>query len=370
MFPQLYQLARNKTTGPVLPLELIVFVSERCPLRCAHCFIDEFQTDPKTDLPLDVIERLARDLPDLLVVMLTGGEPFLRGDLPEVVDAFNRNSRPRVVTITTAGWFPEKTERMVARMLGRLTGATQLIINLSFDGTRETHDEVRRRKGSFDRAIDTAQRLANLRDRFSRLAIGANMTIVPANQHRILDAARELAGRNLFSFLSCNMYRETVPRRAFRGIDLNRYRELARFVREYSLRFSMGADALIGRLHHAKEQLQADLIERACRTGRHQGVDCEAGRNIGVVYSDGRVAACELLQADWGNIKTRSFADIWNDRRNRKRSDDIRRTECFCTHECFLSASLNTQVGGLCRSVAGALRSRPSDDSSHRSTRP
>ena len=176
--------------------------------------------------------------------------------------------------------------------------------------------------------------------------MGANLTLVPQNQNTILDTARDLADTGLFSVLTHNMYRENKPRHAFTGNDTAVYRALSDFVHEYSRRFDAIGGRALGLLHRAKERKQSHLIAETCRTNEYQGLPCEAGRNIGVVYADGSVAACELLPASWGNIKHRSFAEIWNDVANRRCSNQIRTTKCFCTHECFIGASLNTQPGG------------------------
>lgn len=346
MIRQLAQLTRNHTCGPVLPLELILYVTKRCPLRCAHCFIEEFDTDASRDLPLDAVRRLADDLPNLLVLMITGGEPILRSDLPEVVRSFCLRCRPVAMSLITSGWFPEKTAEVVQRILRIPEMRSQLVVTLSFDGTREGHDIVRRRKGSYNRALDAAGRLREIADGDDRLVVAANLTLVPQNQNTILDAARGLAETGLFTVLTHNMYRENKPRHAFTGNDAAVYRDLSDFVHEYSRRFDAIGGRALGLLHRVKERKQSRLIAETCRTNEYQGLPCEAGRNIGVVYSDGSVAACELLPASWGNIKHRSFAEIWNDVSNRRCSNQIRSTKCFCTHECFIGASLNTQPGG------------------------
>lgn len=358
MLKQLYQLTKNRIGASVLPVELIVFVTQRCPLRCAHCFIEEFQTDPQSDLPLDVIERLAAELPNLLVVMLTGGEPLLRNDLAEVVEAFSVRSRPRVISLTTSGWFPEKTEELVRKTLESNSFRSQLVVNISFDGIDDHHDFIRRRTGSYERALHTAGMLKGIRERDARLAVGANLTLVPQNQNTILADARALAETGLFSFLSHNMFRDGQPRSGFAGVDLSVYRKLSRLVQRYSQGFDMGGSRAIATLHRVKERYQSELIERTCATNEYQGLPCEAGRNVGVVYSDGSVKACELLRESWGNIKERSFGQIWNEAANRKRALHIRQSKCFCTHECFISASLNAQPAKLRH---GLKRTRTAD---------
>ncbi len=67
-----------------LPVNLIFFVTSRCNLLCTHCFYWEELNKRKNELELDEIERVSRSLPNLLSVSLTGGEPYLRPDLPDI----------------------------------------------------------------------------------------------------------------------------------------------------------------------------------------------------------------------------------------------------------------------------------------------
>jgi len=73
-----------------LPVSLIFFVTSRCNLLCRHCFYWEELNKKKGELELPEIEKIAKSLPNLLTVSLTGGEPYLRPDLPEIASAFEQ----------------------------------------------------------------------------------------------------------------------------------------------------------------------------------------------------------------------------------------------------------------------------------------
>jgi MoaA/NifB/PqqE/SkfB family radical SAM enzyme len=344
MITYLRQWAKNNAWKPVLPMELIFFVTGRCTFRCKHCCIEKFDSDSSRELSLETIKRLASDLPTLAVLMLTGGEPFMRNDLPELVHIFSVRSRPKVISIATNGFLTDKIVEMVGRILSLPEFSSQLVVTLSFEGIGQDHDNNRRFAGAYEKALSTAKCLKELQEHHSSLAVGANMTMIPGNEKTILSAARELAGKSLFSFLSQNVYRERRPFNACTQINLSVYRQLSRFVQAYSRSFKMSGNSLLGRWHYLKERFQANLIERTCRTNTYQGITCEAGRGIGVVYHDGRVGPCELLPADWGSVKERPFSQIWNSSTNRRLSDQLRLKRCFCSHECFISASVNLQL--------------------------
>lgn len=331
----------------VLPLELILFVTDRCTFRCKHCFIKKFETDPGADISLDTVCRLADALPNLMVLMLTGGEPFLRHDLPELVRIFSVKSKPMVISIATNGFLSDRIATAVKEILSLPELNSQLILTISFEGLESEHNRNRDCSSAFENAMITAKSIKDLQGFYPQLSFGANITHLPENETIILDAANELANSGLFSFLTHNVYRELKPNSACNKIDLSVYNRLAQFTQNYSRAFNMSGNSILGKWHRYKERYQANLIEKTCKANVYQGLACEAGRGIAVVYSDGRVAPCELQLPDWGNINSRSFYDIWNDPANREASNAYRKGGCFCTHECFISASLNLQLAPM-----------------------
>lgn len=96
--------------------DLRVSLTDRCNFRCPYCMPAEafgpdhvFLRDPQLMAP-DELARLARAFAALGVekVRLTGGEPLLRRDVPEIVRALKRDVRVPEVALTTNGWFLEK----------------------------------------------------------------------------------------------------------------------------------------------------------------------------------------------------------------------------------------------------------------------
>lgn len=358
MLRYLSQWFRNRLGASVLPLELILFVTGRCNFRCDHCFIEEFETKPSADLPLEAIEKLARENPNLMVLMLTGGEPFLRADLPQIVAAFSRHARPKVISLVTNGFLTGQIEAAVKAILAIPEFRSQLVISFSFEGIGPAHDEQRGRKGSYEAALRTAAQLKELSSRDPRLKIGANVTLVPGNAASVVATTNQLAATGLFSFFSQNFYRTGQAREPSQAVDLAAYRALSENVFRLSREFQMGGSRWLGRIHRAKEAIQSEIIERTSRAKSYQALPCEAGRQIGVVYSTGAVAPCELLSPSWGNIREQSFKEIWNRAANRRASHQLRKEKCFCTHECFIGASLNTRPLPLLRTIGRALSSR------------
>ena len=102
------------------PIYVILFVTERCNAKCKHCFVgcDEV-TAKRTEMTLDEYEKTSRHMGNLLYLLPTGGEPFLRGDLPEIIGVFYRNNRLRNVGIPTNGSLTGKVAESVSRILSQ-----------------------------------------------------------------------------------------------------------------------------------------------------------------------------------------------------------------------------------------------------------
>ena len=74
------------------PLYVQFYITARCNLTCQQCNIIYANSDVR-ECTLTEIEKIAENLAEIgvAIVLLTGGEPFVRKDLPEIVNAFVRN---------------------------------------------------------------------------------------------------------------------------------------------------------------------------------------------------------------------------------------------------------------------------------------
>ena len=98
---QLVQLLRStqreKRLGTV-----ILFVTSRCNAFCKTCFYHQELNQPG-DLTFSQIEKVSTTMPPITDLWLSGGEPTLRRDVPEIIDQFvNRNGVQRVIIPTNA----------------------------------------------------------------------------------------------------------------------------------------------------------------------------------------------------------------------------------------------------------------------------
>lgn len=118
----------------IVPLSVIAQVTKRCDFGCVFCSETLMMGDP-TLAQLSVIQA---NLAGVRRVFLSGGEPLLRRDLPEIVDMFSG---------FVLG-LPTNATRGVA-IAPLLTGKVAFV-NVGFDGPRATFSKVR---GDYDKAM-------------------------------------------------------------------------------------------------------------------------------------------------------------------------------------------------------------------------
>ncbi len=327
---------------------LLFYVTSRCNLRCSHCFYLE-ELNKHDEMSLEEIEKVARSLAPLSFVRMTGGEPFLRKDLPEVIHAFRRHSATKRLGIITNGTRPEWVQKTVARMF-ELSPDVTVDVGVSVDGLQEVHDELRGLKGSFQRAKDTVAELVNAQRDYPQLLTSTVTTVTAKNEPQLEGLYDELASWGV-NRLSVNHLRGKVHDQDLLEVPFARYQEFARKCEAYHQQHETGFKASVQR---AKNRLAQNAIYEVV-DGNDSSVHCLAGTSIGVLYSDGNVSLCEMLEGDLaqangrpaphallGNVRDvdHDFYRIWHSDNTQRCREWIRETNCSCSHECFLTASI------------------------------
>src|SRR3989344_2787013 len=325
-----------------LPIHLIYFVTGRCNLKCEHCFYWKELNQGKNELTLDEVEKISRSMDPLLWLALTGGEPFLRPDLPAIARTFVKNTFVRHISIPTNGFFTENIVDSVNQMLND-NPATTFSITVSCDGLEEMHDKIRGIPGSFKSLVRTVKELKRLKKRHANLGVGMTMTFTATNQHHFLDIYRHLRDEVRPDEIVFNLIRGLPKNPVTANIDLKLYRQA---VKQKLTDLKTGKlpyyrFGLMGKLAAARDVVMYDRIVKY-KEGRGKYTPCLAGRLSAVMDEAGVVYPCELLSFKLGNI--RDFNYRWPELWETPEADEIRRwiwdTHCACTHECFLTTNI------------------------------
>ncbi len=178
MDSRLIGLARDAlllNLGRSVPFRVTLMVSERCPLRCTTCSI--WRTAEPREPSLDDLDAFFSANRKISWLNLTGGEIFLRSDMVEIFrSAASRLKRLAVVNFPTAGQDPAHIAGQVDAALG--TGLRRMVVTVSFDGGRASHDQLRGAAGAFDGAAETWRSLKQIAaGARGRLSVFAGMTL-------------------------------------------------------------------------------------------------------------------------------------------------------------------------------------------------
>lgn len=131
------------------PTDASIILTYRCPMRCKMCNIWKYPTDSREEIKADDL----RSLPKLKFINLTGGEPFIREDLPEIVAECYRHT-DRIV-ISTSGYFEDRVIELAKKF-------PKIGIRISIEGLSQKNDELRGRDGGFDKGLRTLLRLKHM----------------------------------------------------------------------------------------------------------------------------------------------------------------------------------------------------------------
>ena len=155
------------------------------------CDIWKIKNSP--ELTLEDIAKLPDSLRD---VNLSGGEPFLRKDLPEIVAAVRQACPKARMVISTNGFLTPVIDKAMEKILKI---APDIGVAVSIDGIGEMHNTVRGIPGGFDRCMETVRVLKQ--KGMTNLRLG--FTITPENvEHfaKVYDLTRELGIEFTHSF--------------------------------------------------------------------------------------------------------------------------------------------------------------------------
>ena len=321
--------------GP--PVHLTVFVTGACNLRCRHCFHWREVADGVPGPTLDELRALADSaavMGPLLWVSFAGGEPFLRRDLPDLARAFGRHGL-RHLAIPTNGLVARQNE-LVERVL-RENPELFLSVSVSIDGPEQIHDAIRAVEGGHRRALESLRGLQGLQGEHGNLGLGLILTVTKENQDELAAHLVELVDELRPDNVTINLARSDALDRELLEVDPARYREVVatkeRLVREGRLK-TFGYP--MARLGLARDRLMYEHVERIARGDRSRHLDCTAGSLSAVVFEDGTVRPCEVLDEDFGNLADVGWdlGALWNAERALAVRRQIRATRCACTWEC------------------------------------
>lgn len=138
---------------PRFPFKCSFAITYRCNMRCKMCNI--WKKQEREELGMEEIESFFEKAPYFSWVGITGGEPFLRDDIVDMVGAIVRRSRRLcAVHIATNGFLAARIQSAVDTIRERYRGL-KLVFTVSIDGPPGVHDFIRGVDGVWQKAMET-----------------------------------------------------------------------------------------------------------------------------------------------------------------------------------------------------------------------
>jgi AdoMet-dependent heme synthase len=279
-----YECIINKALDIKHPLDVIWELTYRCNVNCEHCYV--LQTD-RNELSKEKCMHILQELADagVLFITFTGGEPFLRDDIFDLISEARRLKF--AVSIFTNGtllgveecrWLSKKNLRNVEISL--------------YGSSPETHDSITGVKGSYNLTINAIDTLIKLGVR-----VVLKTSVMRKNINELDDLMRFAQERNLrFRWSSV-----LTPRNNGDVSFLN------------DLRLSDGELRTISEREFSGDELPSQNLLTTAVDDLEKKIPCSAGHTTCGILPDGTVLACPQFVHGTDNLKDKGFLDIWND---------------------------------------------------------
>ncbi|QDT39362.1 radical SAM protein [Stratiformator vulcanicus] len=340
------------------PRFLTYTVTFGCNARCIMC--DSWKMPTEGDLTVDEVSRIFDDLPTMDAVRLTGGEPFVRKDFPELYRLAEEKLKPLLIHITTNGFLTDRIVKFCEQRPKKIP----LEVLISLDGVGEKHNHIRGSNIAYKAALKTLTILAGRRKELN-IKLAVNQTIVDADgieQYRQLrEVLRPLGVRHQMVMA----YDVSATYNIEKNVDVapTQFGEFSTFgeftddnVRELigEVEKDMKSLPFVERL--AKKYYLRGIKNRLLGEGGVPNPKCVALNAHLRLFPNGDIPTCQFNSKVAGNLKEQSFKEIWESARFRQQRDWVRACP-GCWAECEVLPSAIYTLDLLKESI---LPGRPS----------
>lgn len=299
--------------------DITVVITQRCNAKCVMCDIHDHPSRPEEEMDLSLLDKI----PNSKLITITGGEPFLRKDICEVVGLLLAKSKRLI--IHTNGFY---TDNIVALCKEH----PDVAIRVSMDGGPETHNAIRG-IDIYSHAVNTLSALKDL----GLKDLGVNFTLQDNNCEELLDLYHT-AVRNKWDF-AVNVVHNSY---AFYKSD-NEYLLRNRMIEELKklVHERLGSKKIKdwGRAFIDSGSVQY-LEERPMQ------VECDAGRTSFFIDTYGHVLPCHMTPAPWimGDLRTNSWENIVNGDKAKRIIDQCKNCKTPCWSLCNTRTSIEQHL--------------------------
>lgn len=341
--PYMFDYRMNRWFGrkKFNPMTITYSVTAACQSRCKTCQIGAMfcqdPTRPQKDLKLDEIEKIFKSMKPVYFFNMSGGEPFMRDDLPEIVELACKYLKPRVVHTPTNAILSEKiiknTEKII-QIVRKYDPSVPVTVKPSIDGVGDKHDEIRGVKGNFKCLLKTIDGLKKLEEKYDNFHLELGTVISNFNIND-LDEIEDFVHS-----LGVESYRNEVAecRTEFFNLEdeitppAEVYQKLIKdFARK--VEDNIGKKKKLARTTEAMRVVYYDLAGKILAEKR-QVIPCYAGvSNVHINYDGGVWPCCVLgYEQEMGNLRDYDydFQKLWYSDKAFEVRKYIKEKNCAC----------------------------------------
>ncbi|MBT8172037.1 radical SAM protein [Candidatus Bathyarchaeota archaeon] len=291
------KLAPNSATTQneeeFVPLVISWNMTLKCNLKCAHCYINAEDTKLPDELSTDAAKMLIHQITEVSrpLLILSGGEPLLREDIYEIIK-YGADRGLRMGMGSNGMLIDDEVAR-------KLKKAGMWTVAISLDSSvPERHDEFRGVKGCWKYAVNAIKALKK-----SGIEVQVNCTVTQENYDEVDDImalAEELGVNNFHLFFMVPTGRGTN----IKDITAQMYEDMIRKTLVKTKKYKLN--------------VKPSCAPQFMRVAKEMGIDmsrwirgCMAGLYYCRIYPSGEVTPCPYMPVSLGNIREKSFKDIW-----------------------------------------------------------
>ena len=295
-----------------VPLLISWNVTLKCNLKCAHCYINAENSKIPDELTTDGAKMLIHQITEVSrpLLILSGGEPLLRDDVFEIIK-YGKERGLRMGMGSNGMLIDDKVAM-------KLKDAGMWTVAISLDSSvPERHDEFRGVKGCWESAVNAIKALKK-----AGIEVQVNCTVTKENYdeiEKIMELSENLGVDNFHLFF-------LVP--TGRGTDVE---DITSEMYEEMI------DRTLSKTKKFKLNVKPSCAPQFMRVALDHEIDmsrwvrgCMAGLYYCRIYPSGEVTPCPYMPISLGNIRERSFKEIWFNSKVFQDLRDFRKLEGKC----------------------------------------
>ena len=290
-----------------------VIVTYRCNAKCNMCNVWHNPTKPSEEITLDEIKKL----PEMAFTNITGGEPFIREDIPDIVrELYKKSDR---IVISTNGYFTD-------RIISLCKEFPKVGIRISIEGMQQTNDAIRRIPDGFERGYETLKTLVDM----GHPDVGFGMTVQDMNCEDLVPLY-ELSDKMGMEFATATLHNSFYFHKDDNKVN-DRYKVAQNF------------EKLINELlksRSPKKWFRAYFNHGLINYiyGNKRLLPCDMSRNAFFIDPFCDVVPCNGMKekAVMGNLRAQDWDTLWNSEQAQK----VRECTRHCDRNCWMIGSVS-----------------------------